>query len=95
MAGRADLWCTCKNIIQMALLAGYLKMRAGQWERGLRMIELGTLPTGGAVAFPTTLTELARMGVIFCMAGKTFLRRTRESILHMALLAGHFEMHTG
>ena len=56
------------------------------------MIELGSLPAGGAVALPAALTELARMGVVLGVTVNTFLRCTREKIVHMALLAVYFEM---
>ena len=39
------------------------------------MIELGSLPAGRAVALPAAPTELARMGIVLCMAVNAFQRR--------------------
>ena len=95
MAARTFLQCTRELIVHMALVAGHFEVRAGQRKSSLRVVELSTFPASGVVAFPTALTELARMSVVFCMAARTFLQCTRELIVHMALVAGHFEVRAG
>ena len=58
------------------------------------MIDLGALPADGTVALPAALTELARMGIVLRVTANTFQRCALEYVVRMALLAGHFEVHT-
>ena len=47
----------CEIVIDVAQVAGRRNVRAGEWERGLRVIEVGGLPGRGSVAGFAALRE--------------------------------------
>ena len=100
MAGNARRWCSGKNLVGVALIAGHRDMRAGELELGGRVvIELATLPLRGGVANRTILRKTGGpvIGVLGVVEGRQMAGDARrwcsgKDVVNVALLAAHRDM---
>jgi hypothetical protein len=90
-----------KAAIDVALCTFNRPMRAEQWKSRTIVIERRGLPCIHSMALRTSVREISgqvirirRFLISALMARKTIHRRSRETIVHMTLIARHGRMHT-
>ena len=92
MAGITISGCTFIYAILVAGFTGDLDMFAHQFEVGQVMIELGWQPAIGRMTRRAVHPKATQMCVVIDMAGITIEGGTPVNPVHMAGLAGNFDM---
>lgn len=78
--------------VLMAVLAPYVRMRAGQRKDTLRVVERGVLPIVRRVTLAAVLSKAAVVFIVFRVAGVTIRWRAFENAVSMTILAFRFDM---
>ena len=96
MAGKAILRRAFEHVVDVALLAFYVRVFALQLERGQVMVERGVLPTIRGVTRPAIRPKLSVVMIVFLMARITILRCRLQVCNSMRVLmtigAGNFRV---
>lgn len=102
MAGRTILWCSFEDAIDVAFIASYIGMRAGQLKSRFGVVKGGFIPILGRMASGAIHAELTLVGVILGMAvaaslpGRLEIRQSAHAVMagrtiDRRMLAGQLE----
>jgi len=92
MAGHTRLWRAFEDVVDMALGAGHIDVRADQLENRQVVIELGLFPIFGRMALAAICAVCALVLVILTVAVHARLRRAFQDAIHVTLVARHWHM---